>query len=199
MVMDLNNFESRWTTKIASKGYIQVPNCVVTCQSQMGLSNTESWLLIHLLQYWWYKGNLPYPSVKTIATRMNKGESSIRKNLASLEKKGAIKRIYRTGNTNQYDVSALIHKLATHFCQTRGKNIKRGKAITPTPPYEIITTKVDAVQEKQIIDIDNKTNSVIGSSQAPPMHRYEESPSWYKVKVSELANDKSINKRNRIR
>ena len=83
--------ESKWGKDTVNMGWTGVPNILIERQQALDLKPLEVNILLILLRYWWDASTPPYPSKRTIGDMVNKDESTIRKCMAGLEKKGFIK------------------------------------------------------------------------------------------------------------
>lgn len=61
-------------------------------QQALGLDALDMNILLHLAKHWWYKDNPPFPSKGSIAEHMGVDDSTVRRRIAKMEKKGFIKR-----------------------------------------------------------------------------------------------------------
>lgn len=108
------------------------------------LSDSEKLLLINLASHKGTKGI--YPSVRTIARELKKGESSIRRFIAGLKKKGLITVDSILGKSNHYTILNLsttplnsekgIETYPSHFREDSPLNSERG---TPLNSEKVIT------------------------------------------------------------
>lgn len=76
------------------------------------LSSSEVMFIIHMMSFKWDRRE-PYPSLKTIAARMNLQTRQVRNIVASLEKGGYIQRVPQrdTGRPNLYNMDGLFAAL----------------------------------------------------------------------------------------
>jgi DNA-binding MarR family transcriptional regulator len=110
------SFEDFYGNDLLTKGFTQVPNCLVTCQRSLGLNQSEVALLISLLMHDYKGTNTIYPSLMKIAHSFAKDDETVRRWLRSLEKKGYLTREFQDGDVNLYNVRPLVHKLEEHKC-----------------------------------------------------------------------------------
>lgn len=112
--------EEKWTRPLMEAGWTAVPSVILERQQGLGLDAVDLTILLHLASYWWFKENLPHPSKKAIAERMDIDVSTVRKRIARMEADGLIRREPRFGargggqQTNLYHFDGLI-KEATPF------------------------------------------------------------------------------------
>ncbi|MBI4969203.1 MAG: helix-turn-helix domain-containing protein [Rhodospirillales bacterium] len=122
--------EQKWGKAVTGCGFAIVPSILIRGQQRLGLSPMQINVLVHLLDYWWSPETHPYPSKRSIATRMGVSPRTIQKAIADLEVAGLVKRIARRTsagdpNTNMYDLSGLVEtliKLEPEF--RRAKEVK---------------------------------------------------------------------------
>jgi predicted transcriptional regulator len=107
-------FSQKWSINIADKGFAAIPNCLLFCQADLGLKGEEAVVLLHLLAYYWEVNSKIYPSSNTIGKSLGKTNSTVRRKIQILEKKGFVKRIYRVGQSNFYEITPTINKLKSH-------------------------------------------------------------------------------------
>lgn len=74
------------------------------------LTHGEAMFIVHLMQHKWGSDS-PFPAYKTIAQRMHVSTKSARRSAASLEGKGYLKREFRVGMTNRFDLKGLMDAL----------------------------------------------------------------------------------------
>jgi DNA-binding MarR family transcriptional regulator len=127
----LRRNERKWTRPLMNAGWLTVPEVLLQYQRELGLDAVDVNILFHLASYWWYADNLPHPSKRTIAARMNVDPSTIRRHIAKLEKKDLIKRKARYGadkrrEANDYDFTGLIKK-ATPFAKEMAEKKRQRK------------------------------------------------------------------------
>lgn len=114
--MTTNNtyaFSNKWSPQLQSDGFTTIPNTLIKNQARLGITDSEMVIIMSLVSFRWNQ-QMPYPSVATLSTFTGKTTGAIRNNLRNLEKKGIIRRIYREGQTNKYDLLPLINKLNSY-------------------------------------------------------------------------------------
>ncbi|MGZ6005529.1 MAG: hypothetical protein ACXWLH_05290 [Candidatus Saccharimonadales bacterium] len=145
------HFAKKWSVEIELGGYTPVPNLLIQHQRDLRISNGELTVLIDLLMYKWSADN-PYPSVPTLAKSNGMASESIRRHLRSLENKQLLKRIYRTSNSNEYDLSLLKVKLKA-LAQKSIPPLQNQLPSSPKPTrqyYSDLDTKENAVNKTHI-------------------------------------------------
>ena len=120
-------FSDKWPPDIESRGFMQIPNCLVRCRHDLSLSTSELSVLLQLCSYD-FGGKKVWPAHSTLSRQSGLSMSTIRSNIVSLESKGFLHRTYRTGQSNEYNLSPIIRILKAHTCpHTLRKQ---------TPPYQ---------------------------------------------------------------
>lgn len=138
-----NSFRSRWSSDLEVLGYTSVPNCLITCQVQLGITSSELNVLLQVLSFK-YDTRMPFPSLGSMAKQSGLAVGTIRRNLRSLENKGLISRITREGLTNCFDVTPLILRLEAH------PNCKGVQKRTPpqSDSFALPQSNIDAKQDE---------------------------------------------------
>lgn len=114
---NLNLLEKKWGSETINNGWTGVPNALLERQQHLKINSVELNVLLILMKYWWEPGTHPYPSKSAIGEMIGRGESTVRKTLASLEDKGFLTRDYRFrekgGQTStNYVLDGLIAKIS---------------------------------------------------------------------------------------
>ncbi len=119
---DQNKFSDKWSPEIAAKGHTSVPNCLIRCQKEIGITTAELNVLLQVMLFR-YDRRDPFPSMETIATGANVTPRTARRNIASLEDKGLIKRDFCKRSSSTYGFFFLIDKLNDHIvvCEKGGQ------------------------------------------------------------------------------
>lgn len=112
-----NSVESRWTSKLG-KTFCAISSYFLANYHRLKLSehgrcmnSTEAMLVIQLHDFKW-DDRAPYPTVRTLATRMGLSVRGVRNALHSLEEAGFIQRIADTrGGANRYVLNGLYGAL----------------------------------------------------------------------------------------
>lgn len=112
----MTDIEDKWGTLVAQRGFAQVPNHLlllnVFLDEEHRLTPTELLVLIQLVGTWWRTGDLPFPSLSTLATRCGVSSRQVQRSINRLEKLGFIQRINRRTKgmmaNNAYDLAPLV-------------------------------------------------------------------------------------------
>ena len=116
---DKTDLGEKWGEKVAIRGCAQSPNYLLLINQFLDednrLSPLELLLLIQISAAWWRKTEMPFPSVRTLASRCGASERQVLRALAALEGAGFVKRVKRREKgliaANAYDLSPLVEKL----------------------------------------------------------------------------------------
>jgi len=147
---NLRRNEEKWTVTLMDAGWTAIPSILLEKQHAFGLDAIDINIILHLARHWWRKDNPPYPSKKTIAECMGIDISTVRRRIATMEKKGLVRRIYRNDprygqQTNAYKFDGLIEK-ATPYAQEsiderNRQRMERQARRRSKPAYPVRVTK----------------------------------------------------------
>jgi len=109
----------KWGVEVSERGFAQIPNYLLMLnqflESDARLSAGEMQVLIQLVGAWWRKGDMPFPSMRTLAVRCGISDRQVQRAIARLEELGLIKRIKRRTKgiiaSNAYDLAPLVEIL----------------------------------------------------------------------------------------
>lgn len=109
----------KWGDAVAKRGFAQTPNYLLFINQFLdednSLSPLELLVLVQISAAWWRKEELPFPSVKTLATRCGTSDRQVLRALARLEGMSLIKRMKRRDKgliaSNAYDLGPLVEQL----------------------------------------------------------------------------------------
>jgi hypothetical protein len=110
----MSDVAEKWGEAVAGRGFAQIPNYLLLANQFLDprLSPIELLLLVQLVGTWWRKGELPFPSVATLATRCGVSGRQIQRAIAQLEKRELVKRVSRRAQgliaSNAYDLAPLV-------------------------------------------------------------------------------------------
>src|ERR1700730_19219253 len=76
--------EAKWSKPLIDAGWNAIPSVIIEKQHALGLDAIDMNIVVHLSNYWWVKGNLPRPSVKTIATAVGIKPRTVQKRIKAL-------------------------------------------------------------------------------------------------------------------
>jgi len=115
----MSEVAKKWGDKVADRGFSQVPNYLLLLNQFIDpdnrLSPLELLILIELSGSWWKKGEQPFPSMRTLATRCGTSERQVLRAISRLEELSLIKRVKRRSKgliaSNAYDLTPLVDML----------------------------------------------------------------------------------------
>ena len=124
MSKSVTDISDKWGALVAQRGFAQVPNHLLLLNSFLDddhkLSPTELLILIQLVGTWWKTGDLPFPSMTTLAARCGVSSRQVQRSIDHLEKLGFIQRVKRRNKgivaNNAYDLEPLV-KVLTHVAR----------------------------------------------------------------------------------
>lgn len=144
------SFSQKWPNTISKQGFTQIPNALLEGQAKLKITNPELAVIIQCLKYKWSSKN-PYPSVDGIARTMGQHPDTTRRLFRTLERKGLIRRVFRTGDKNEYDFSPLVKKLelipASKQSPAPSANLSMGVSKNADTPPATMQTKEDAAKK----------------------------------------------------
>lgn len=112
---------TRWggDKAVMHEGFVAVPTAFLKYLATLGgfgLTPAEALFVLEIMAFKWDAG-APFPSYKTLATRMGVSPAYVRKLARNLEEKKFIRRVERTGTTNKFELQPLFDVLAEHVKQ----------------------------------------------------------------------------------
>lgn len=98
---------------LCDQGWLAVPDIFLTHAAKLGLSSSEQIFILQVLKYKWDVDEDPFPSLETVADKMNIGHRYVQRIANSLVKKGFLQIHYNSGKSgaNMYDFTGLCLKL----------------------------------------------------------------------------------------
>jgi DNA-binding MarR family transcriptional regulator len=106
-----HSLAARWgSLQLFDEGFVGVPASLVTRYAKLGLSAGEFVFVLELMVFKWDE-QAPFPSYHTLARRMGITTEMTRRHAKSLESKGMLKRLRRTGQSNVFDLLPLTNTL----------------------------------------------------------------------------------------
>jgi DNA-binding transcriptional regulator YhcF (GntR family) len=115
----MSDIEEKWGELVAQRGFAQIPNHLLLLNmfldEEHKLTATELLVLIQLVGTWWRTGDLPFPSMSTLAARCGVSSRQVQRSITHLEKLALIQRVSRRTkgivSTNAYDLTPLTKVL----------------------------------------------------------------------------------------
>jgi DNA-binding Lrp family transcriptional regulator len=98
--------EEKWGPALVD-GYVVIPTALLKRLKELGVSAADYSVIPALLSFW-HKTDMPFVSIEKLAERCPQTKSNVRKRLASLEKLGLIRRIYRKNRSSEFDLRPLV-------------------------------------------------------------------------------------------
>ncbi|WP_426078273.1 helix-turn-helix domain-containing protein [Janthinobacterium sp. PSPC3-1] len=129
--------EKKWGAAVMDLGYSQIPSLIFRAQARLGLSAVQLALLLHLVDYWWKKAQMPFPNKATLAERMNLSPRQIQRYLTELETARFITREerfagHRGQQSNIYHLDGLVRKLKKlepEFSEVKEQAIEQARKV----------------------------------------------------------------------
>lgn len=108
--------DEKWGKDVMKAGFCLIPSMLLRCQQRLGLNPTQLTILLQLADFWWDAGRKPFPSKKTLATRVGLSPRQIQRYMVELEEAGLLTRIIRSADnngklSNEYDLTGLVKRL----------------------------------------------------------------------------------------
>lgn len=115
----MSEVATKWGQEVAKRGFSQTPNYLLNINQFIDrdnhLSPLELLILVQLAASWWKKGELPFPSMRTLAIRCGTSERQVLRAVNRLEEVGMLSRVKRRSKgviaSNAYDLSPLVDVL----------------------------------------------------------------------------------------
>jgi predicted transcriptional regulator len=109
----------KWGEPVAGRGFAQIPNYLLLLNQfldeERRLSPAELLIIIQLVGAWWEREEMPFPALKTLATRSGISDRQAQRAVSRLEEMNLIKRVKRKKSgmiaSNAYDMSPLVNFL----------------------------------------------------------------------------------------
>lgn len=107
---------NRWSESLEEDGFVAVVNNFLDYYYELkpyNLTHGEAMFVIHLMSYKWTEDS-PYPAFRTLAKLMGVSDKQTRRYAKSLETKKLLRREFRTGLPNKFDLNPLFRALEKH-------------------------------------------------------------------------------------
>ncbi|MBR9883772.1 MAG: helix-turn-helix domain-containing protein [Oceanospirillales bacterium] len=75
-------YRNKWGLK--QNSFTQVPSLLLEYRDRLQIKDQEMFLLLVLLNHWWHRDRLPFPSIKRLCKLTGKVERTVQRNLKSL-------------------------------------------------------------------------------------------------------------------
>ncbi len=130
---DDNSLAAKWSEAIAEDGFTMVPNSLLKHYGQLGLTPSEFLILVNIESYRWEADNFPFPSVETLAKRVDMKTRTVTRIITRLHKdKRLIIRRPRRNTSNEYSFYPIIYKLTQLVRQEQQVNVHRNHELSGT-------------------------------------------------------------------
>ena len=112
----LSPVTKKWGAAIDA-GFQLVPDVLLKNQARLGMSATETVVLLNLTLHWWYPTRHPYPRPATIARRMGVSARTVQRALGRLSELGLVERLKDNGAaaggpvSTAFRLTGLVHEL----------------------------------------------------------------------------------------
>lgn len=155
----MSDVAEKWGQAVAERGFSQIPNYLMLLNlfldEQKRLSPVELLILLQLVGTWWRKGDLPFPSMGTLAVRCGVSVRQIQRSITRLERIGLLKRVSRRKRgiiaSNAYDLTplvSLLEEVAKAYPNEFPRKIRRGPQASNRPAGathgDILVEDIDA-------------------------------------------------------
>jgi hypothetical protein len=144
----MSDVAEKWGEAVAGRGFAQIPNYLLLLNQfldrERRLSPVELLVLFQLVRNWWRKGELPFPSMGTLAARCGVSDRQIQRAINRLVKLDLVKRVSRRTKgiiaSNAYDLTplaAFLGEVAKVFPNEFPRNLDRVKVRRAEQPSRI--------------------------------------------------------------
>lgn len=79
---DADEYRKKWGLKQSS--FSHIPNILLEYRDRLQIKDHEMFLLLVLLNHWWQRDRLPFPSITRLSELTGKTERSVQRNLKAL-------------------------------------------------------------------------------------------------------------------
>lgn len=141
MIYKQLSFEERFGVTVRNFGFTQIPNIAVRHMKEIGTKPIDFTILTYLLTF----PPEDYHAISTISKAIGAHPKTVRASFLRLEKKRLIRRIYRTGEANIYDITGWVSKIQAYAIS--GHTPTQKSVVVPTqnihtdPGQELGTNK----------------------------------------------------------
>lgn len=108
--------EKKWGVAVMSHGQCILPSILLRAQARLLLNSTQMIVLLQLIEHWWTAESKVFPSMQTIADRIDMTPKTVQRTIDALVEKGLItkkqRRLPGRGKaSNEYTFNGLVQKL----------------------------------------------------------------------------------------
>lgn len=126
MIYKQLTFEERFGITVKNFGFTQMPNIAVRHLKELGTKPVDFTILTYLLSF----PPDDFHAVSSISKAIGAHPNTVRTAFLRMEKKRLIRRIYRTGEANIYDITGWVSKIQAYANSYQTANQK--SIIVPT-------------------------------------------------------------------
>ncbi len=115
-------------------GFQVIPDVLLRYQRRLGLGATEVVVLLNITMSWWQRDRMPFPSLATIANRMDVAPRTVQRSVKRLEGLGLLRRVSSGANgitgRRAFDLEPLseaLGQLAAYDKEIRPRRRMRGQ------------------------------------------------------------------------
>jgi len=147
-------FEERFGITVRNFGFTQIPNIAVRHIKELGTKPIDFTILAYLLSF----PPEDYHAISTISEAIGAHPRTVRTAFLRMEKKRLIRRIFRTGEANIYDITGWVSKIQAYAISSQ----------TPTQKSTVVPTQIphkDSSQELGTNKQQNKEKETISGYQ----------------------------------
>lgn len=143
-------FEERFGIKVRNFGFTQIPNIAVRHIKELGTKPIDFTILTYLLSF----PPEDYHAISTISEAIGAHPKTVRTAFLRMEKKRLIRRIFRTGEANIYDITGWVSKIQAYAISSQTPIQK--STVVPTQishkdPSQELGTNKQQDKEKETI------------------------------------------------
>ena len=124
----------KWGKEVMSHGQLILPSLLLRAQARLCVTLPEMVILLQIAEHWWRADSQVFPSMRSIAERVDLTPKQIQRHINALVEKGLIskkqRRLPGRGKaSNEYDLSGLVRKLKEIEPDfARAREVKRAAA-----------------------------------------------------------------------
>lgn len=150
MIYKQLSFEERFGVTVRNFGFTQIPNIAVRHMKEIGTKPMDFTILTYLLTF----PPEDYHAISTISKAIGAHPKTVRASFLRMEKKRLIRRIYRTGEANIYDITGWVSKIQAYAISNQTPTQKSSVVptqISHTDPSQELGTNKQQKKEKETI------------------------------------------------
>jgi hypothetical protein len=129
----LRENEKKWGVETMALGYTIIPNVLIERMNSLGLDGRDLAILLAIIQHWWKKEGLPFPSKQRIANSVGLHARNVQKRIERMEADSLIERRQRRArgrgtkgsDTNIYNFDGLVAALKPFVQEAAEERQKR--------------------------------------------------------------------------